>query len=333
MTPWPIVGHEWATRLLQDAVLRKETSHAILITGPESVGKMTLARELSKALLCKAEPGQRPCGQCISCRKMASGNHPDFVLAEPEEGKLRLTIDKIRSVERFLSLTPVESEYKVALISTFEQATLNAANALLKTLEEPPAYGRLILLATDPDLLLPTIVSRSQQINLRPVAADKIAAALVEKWGMHPDKAAQLARISGGRVGWAMRAATDPQVHETLDNALSMLFDAMQQDLVGRFETASTLARDADNLPEILEIWLTCWRDVMLLHTGNAEAITHTEKKTVLLEIAKESDLHQTAQVIKFVEEALTSLQKNANTQLIVENVLLAFPELSSEDY
>jgi DNA polymerase-3 subunit delta' len=331
MTSWPIVGHEWATRLLQDAVLRKETSHAILITGPESVGKMTLARVLSKALLCKAEPGQRPCEQCISCRKMESGNHPDFRQLEIEEGKTKLPVESIRDLEKYLFLTPVESEYKVALIPAFELASRNAANALLKTLEEPPAHGRLILLATDPDLLLPTIVSRSQQINLRPVAASTIAEALVKQWGLHPDEADRLARIAGGRVGWAMRAATNPEVQEAMDNALSMLFDVMRQDLVSRFETANILARQTDNLAEVLEIWLTCWRDVLLLHAGNVAEITYKEKEEALLEIAQVSNLNQTTRVIKFVEDAITALQKNANTQLLIENVVLTFPELPSE--
>jgi DNA polymerase-3 subunit delta' len=333
MLSWPIVGHEWATHQLQDAVLRGETSHAILISGPESIGKMTLARQLSAALLCNAEPGERPCGRCLSCRKLDSGNHPDFMLAEPEEGKLKLTIDKIRSVERFLSLTPVESEYKVALISTFEQATPGAANALLKTLEEPPAYGRLILLASDSDLLLPTIVSRSQQINLRPVAPQKIAAVLVEQWGLDPQNAAQLARIAGGRVGWAIRAATDLQVREGLDLALNLLFDVMQQDLVSRFETANTLAQQSGNLPEILEIWLTCWRDVLLFHTGNESSMTYKEQQAAISQIAMASDLHHTTRIIKFLEEALASLQKNANTLLLVENVVLAFPDLRVGGY
>lgn len=331
MISWQIVGHEWATRQLQDAVLREETSHAILITGPESVGKMTLARLLSAALLCKADPERRPCGQCISCRKMESGNHPDFTLAEPEEGKVKLAIDTIRDVERFLFLTPVESAHKVALISTFEQASLEAANALLKTLEEPPAYGRLIILATDSDLLLPTIVSRSQQVNLRPVAANKIATALVDRWGMGPEKAAKLARISGGRVGWAIRAATDPGVQEAMDNAQAMLFDIMRQDLVTRFGTANTLARHTDNLPEILEIWLTCWRDVLLLHTGNGATITYRERHSELSAIAEVSDMVHTVQIIKFLENALAWLQQNANTQLLVENIILALPVLSAE--
>jgi DNA polymerase-3 subunit delta' len=333
MISWPIVGHEWATRMLQDAVMRNETSHAMLITGPESVGKMTLARVLSKAFLCKVEPEQRPCGQCISCRKMESGNHPDFMLVEPDEGKTIVTIDKIRGVERFLLLTPLESEFKVALISSFEKANFYAANALLKTLEEPPTHGKLILLATDPDLLLPTIVSRSQQVNLRPVTADKIATALVKLWGLHPDEAEQLARIAGGRVGWAMRAATNPEVRAAMDNALSLLFDVMHQDLVSRFETAGTLARQTDNLVEVLEIWLTCWRDVLLLHTGNAAEIIFREKEDALLEIAEFSNLHQTTRIINFVEDAITALQKNTNTLLLIENVVLTFPELPSEEY
>ncbi|MDF1513144.1 MAG: DNA polymerase III subunit delta', partial [Anaerolineae bacterium] len=126
MLAWPFVGNAWAIRQLQNAVARDEIAHAILITGPENIGKMTLALLLSKALLCKGKVGQRPCGECISCRKMESGNHPDFRLAETEEGKTKLSVETIRDLERYLSLTPVESAYKVALINEFEQASISA---------------------------------------------------------------------------------------------------------------------------------------------------------------------------------------------------------------
>jgi DNA polymerase-3 subunit delta' len=250
---------------------------------------------------------------------------------EPEEGKQRLSIELIRGVERFLSLTPVESDYKVALITDFESATLNAANALLKTLEEPPTYGRIIMLATDPDLLLPTIVSRSQQINLRPVASDVIKNALIASWGVEPQKAEQLARMAGGRVGWAVNAATDPQVLDKLENTLTLLFDAMQDDVVARFTIANSLARTSDNLSEVLEIWLTCWRDVMLFHTDNATAMTYKEKQATILQMAEASDLHQTTRTIRLIEEALTALQQNVNKQLLVENLVLSFPVLHLE--
>jgi DNA polymerase-3 subunit delta' len=152
---------------------------------------------------------------------------------------------------------------------------------------------------------------------------------LADQWAVDPDKATKLARIAGGRIGWAIRAAADPQVQETLTYALDMLFTLMGQDLVSRFETAGALAHHVEDLPNILEIWLTWWRDVVLLHTANEKDITHRERQNELRSIAATCDLTQTTQIIVFLEDALMSLQKNANTLLLLENVALRLPELS----
>jgi len=228
--PWPVVGYQWAVQGLRHAVARDEIPHALLITGPASVGKHTLAQQLVAAMLCKAN-GDRPCGTCLSCRKLRSGNHPDYVVVEPEGATARLKIDQIRPVERFLALTPKEGTRKVVLISDFERATIGAANALLKTLEEPPSYAHLILLATDADLLLPTIVSRSQQIVLRPLPSRLVAEALVSEWLVEPGLAERLARISGGRMGWAVRAATNAETYERMQSTLELLVAILGQDL------------------------------------------------------------------------------------------------------
>jgi DNA polymerase-3 subunit delta' len=327
MKSWHIVGHELAVQQLQTAVEHDEVPHALLISGPDNVGKMTLARLVAGALLCKGQVGERPCGTCLACRKLASGNHPDFMSVEPEEEGGALKIDQIRAIERFLSLTPNESPCKIALIGAFERATIGAANALLKTLEEPPAYAHLILLAQDADVLLPTIVSRSQQIVLRPLATATVEQALREQWNVPAEQAAHLARISGGRMGWAIRAATDAAYHQRMEDALALLLDLMHQDLPTRFDTAQGLARDASvNVSETLEYWLTGWRDVLLIQTGNAQRAIHQRHHTVLAQIAQHISLPVTINTLKALEGYQEALQSNANAQLALENLLLNLP-------
>lgn len=329
MTTWPIVGHDWAVRQLQVALARNDVPHALLITGPESVGKMTLARVLTGALLCKGPEEDRPCGVCLSCRKLASGNHPDFMLVAPEARESRLKIDQIRAVERFLALTPNESAHKIALIDGFERATIGAANALLKTLEEPPPYAHLVLLAQDADLLLPTIVSRAQQLALRPLSRSVVERALIQQWHIPAEQAGYLARISGGRMGWAIRAATEPAYHQRMSTALAMLIELLNQDLPSRFAVAQTLVRDAEiELGEVLEYWLTGWRDVVLLQTGNAEAVTYFNHRETLAAIAQNLPLNSAVAAVKALEQCREALQRNANTQLQIENLLLNLPSL-----
>ena len=190
-----LVGHEWALHLLLNGLAVGRFSHATLICGPPNIGKTTLARIVAQALNCTG-PAPAPCGDCRSCHKVASGNHPDVrILDAPGQ---TLKIDQVRELQREMSLSPYEGRWRVAVLCDFERATMEAANALLKTLEEPPGYVALLLTATQPDLLLPTIVSRCQLLSLRALPINQVREALVSQWGVDTTQA----EAAGPRVRW-----------------------------------------------------------------------------------------------------------------------------------
>ena len=329
MNNWSIIGHKHAVQQLQLAVKRDNVPHALLITGPASVGKRTLALKLAQAMHCTAERReQRPCNQCSACQRLNSGNHPDLRLLAPEEGKRGVKIGPIRELSNFLALTPAESRYKIGIITTFEHIVPQAANALLKTLEEPPSYAHLILLATDAELLLPTIVSRSRQLPLRPLSRLEIAEGLMAQKGIPTEEAQRLARLSGGRVGWAIQALQKPEFLQRQLKALELLFKVLHSELPTRFDIAKELAEDDALVKETLNYWQTGWRDVLLLQTENGAQITHLEYQAELEKLAKNGSLSTTTQVLHRLSSAQDDLLHNANTKLLIEALFLNLPQL-----
>lgn len=329
MSDWGMIGYGWAVQNLQKAIASGNLAHALLVTGPESIGKHTLALSLAQALLCESSDMlKRPCGSCSACRRVISGNHPDLRLVEPDTEGRGVKIEQIREVEAFLALTPNESIHKIALISALELTNPNASNALLKTLEEPPAYAHLILLATDADTLLPTIVSRTQLLPLRPLDVAVIARGLMQRWGINERQAWRLARLSGGRMGWAVRAIGDPSHLHDMETAIEQLFTLCRANLPMRFEAAQALAQKSTHLAQILEYWRLGWRDVLLLQHDNAAEIMFLEHRAALEELASRVDVEGTTRVLHALADALAHLLRNANSRLLLETLLLEWPQL-----
>jgi DNA polymerase-3 subunit delta' len=329
-----IVGHEWAVRLLSNAVANERTGHAYLITGPDHIGKMTLARTFVQALNCTAEPGSRPCGECRACRLIHEDKHPDVRVVLPElsaRGAQSVKIEQIRQLQQDLSLSAYEARYKVALLKRFDTANLNAANAFLKTLEEPPGNVILLLTATDSDTLLPTINSRCRTVRLRPIATGLIEETLMVHRHVKAGEANLLAHLADGRLGWAVRAHEDPELLRERQAQLDSLYRALGGTLVARFAAAESLSRKAETLPPLLRTWLGWWRDVALLAYGRRteDSISNIDQVELMDEMARRWPKAGVLAAFKQTEAALRQLGQNANARLVMENVMLTYPGLT----
>ncbi len=322
-----IIGHEWAIELLQRQVKNNRTPQSLLIAGPLNVGKATLARYFAQFLNCQ-NADTRPCGACLSCRKVVTGNHPDVRLLDDDDQALK--IEQIRDLQHELSLSPVEGRHRVAVLANFERATASAANALLKTLEEPASSVVIILTAPDPGSLLPTIVSRCQTVTLRPLPTQQVLAGLQQRWQAAPEQAELLAQLSGGRLGWAVRGLTDELFLERRSRWLNDLKDLLQMQRAERLAYAQELSRDTALLKEALTLWLTIWRDLLLLASGSHTRIVNLDYQDALQRLARQSSTHQAAEAVTRLQTALLNLDKNVNARLNLEVLLLKLPRYAN---
>ncbi len=327
------IGQARAVSLLKNSVTGGTSPHAWLFTGSEHIGKMRLALHLACMLNCTEE--NRPCGACTSCEKIIRGTHADvniIGLAHNEnetEAKL-IGIDQVRDVLHSASLPPFEGRHRVFIVNNADLLSVDAANCLLKTLEEPADRVAFILLTVNERLLLETIVSRCQRLELLPVPAEVITAALIEQHGVEKDRAALLGRLAQGRPGWAIGAISDTSVLEEREAGLEKLSEIIHGDCQTRFawsaDVASRFSRDRGQVYRLLEAWTGYWRDMMLVKLGCHGMITNIDREAEIDGLAAKCRLPAIRRCIRDIESAADHLKRNANPRLALDVLMIDIP-------
>ena len=347
---WQTIGNEFAVKQLQGAIARGRVSHAYLFTGPDRVGKRSLAMDLARALCCSraTTDGDRasvPCGECSACDRVGRLAHPDVRLitvttptskdADPDAAAKRVSIpiELISDVQSESILEPYESNHRVFLIDGAHQMFIEAANALLKTLEEPPPAVRLLLTAPSQSQLPSTIVSRCHVINLRPVPIDTIRDALVTRYGASEADAKNLAALSGGNPGWAIAALNDPSMvdnaRESASRILTTLTGTMEQRFNYAMEMGNEFRRDRPSALNEVTRWTQVVRDVALIKHGLGDktpAIYNRQQLDALAGQMSDQDIGRTLSLIEGTRDAVNA---NALPQLAFEVMMLDLPKLS----
>lgn len=329
---WNLIGHEPAVRLLKEHFKQGNLRQAYLLTGPQGIGKRTLALRLIQAINCPQPAGDgEPCYQCRSCQQIERMQHPDLAIIQAEQVAGSLKVDQIRELQRSLSLAPYEANYRAGILLRFEEASAGAANAMLKTLEEPPARVILILTAENSELLLPTIVSRCEVIRLRPASTEQAALGLQQRWNIAPEQAQLLAHISGGRVGYALQLYQNPEQMEQRQIWLDDLHRLLTAGRVERFAYASRLSSDKnfkETLQAVLPVWISLLRDVLLVAAGASTPVTNLDRREEIEAAAGRLGIDGAHCTIQALERTLYLLGRNVNARLSLEVLMLDLPVL-----
>jgi DNA polymerase-3 subunit delta' len=334
------IGQKKIINLLQHGLDSGRLAHAYIFTGPEHIGKMKLALELAMALNCTGKAP--PCHECPACKKIAAGNHSDVQVirltpagedeAEAASEATRISIDQVKEVQHSANLPPFEGKQRVYIIEGAEQLSMEAANRLLKTLEEPPDHVTFILITVNAKLLLSTVISRCQRIEFPPMPLDEEAAAIAEKLHIEPERARLLAVLSRGCPGWAINAAADDVILERRNVNLDGVVNTIKAEADERFAYAARLAggfsQNRKAVYDILGVWQDYWRDMMLVKTGCPQLIINSDRKDEIIKMAERFTLVGIKNAISRIRAAETQLKQNVNPRLALEVLMLDIPAM-----
>ena len=298
-------------------------SHAYLFTGPAGVGKSTMALALAQALLCTgSESGLgEPCGVCPACRRVEHNNHPDLHWLAPTGRTLK--IQQIREIQRTVAFRSYSGGHCVTIVRQADSMTPEAANSLLKTLEEPPEDTHFILLTTQPQALPATVVSRCQRLSFKALAQPLVASFLATKHGVSPQQAGLMAALSGGSPGQALEYLSGSLL-EKRDHALEVAESLIRAGITEILELAEELAKNRDQVVAMLEL-LICWyRDLLVWQETGREELLYNQDR--LQELRREGPSRKRRSLVRIIGEigkAKNNIRNNSNTRLALESLFL----------
>ncbi len=325
MKSWSqILGHRRVLDVLTGAIDSGRLHHAYLFTGPPGVGKSTVAHALTAVLNCQRRPKGRfgeDCGECSACRRISAYQHPDFLFVEPPNRVIK--IDQIRQVQKASTSTPYEGRYRVVLIDDAHTMREEAANALLKTLEEPPDRTILILVTDRPHLLLDTIISRCQRMRFGSIDEKQVAEALTQFADDEEDS--ELLDVAAGygegSLGRSISMLRSGMLRDRRD-FLTRVFSVSPEASVDWIETADELSDDSDKLEHRIDVLTVFFRDVMLFQRARPSRVVNQDLTDLISTQAERFSVDAVLGILEALMAARRRLNQNVNATLIAEDLL-----------
>ena len=307
-----IKGQDRPIEMLENYLSQSRLEGGYLFSGPEGIGKKLTALTLAKAVNCE-EGFAKPCAGCPSCRKIDKNQHPDVHLIEQKDSGIK--IEEIRLLQHKINLMPYEARIKVFIIDNAHQLTAEAANALLKVLEEPPKDSLIILISDKPALLFKTILSRCKVLKFAPLERERLKDIFREESGLEENTAHFLAYFSEGRLGCGLRLKED----DTLRGKNSIIDDFMLSPKPGFNTLPSQERAQIRRYMNILATWL---RDIYMLKTGLPYSQTiNFDRKAELSKLTERFSIPELNRMIDAISESLFCLERNINVKLIIHNL------------
>ena len=322
-----IYGQKQIVDHFQNALESGKISHAYIINGERSSGKEFIAKIFAMALQCEAE-GIEPCNECHSCKQALSGNHPDIIKVTHEK-PATVGVEDIRNgVNNDVVVKQYSSKWKIYIINEAEKMTVQAQNALLKTLEEPPAYAVILLLTSNPEALLSTIQSRCVVLNMKPVSDDIVKDYLMRELHIPDYKADVCTAFARGNLGKAKALAASEEFDNIKTEAVSLLKyirDMEITDIMSAIKKINDYKIDINDYLDILSVW---YRDVLLFKaTNDVNHLIFKDEIQYIKKVSNQSAYEGIEIILDALEKAKARLRANVNFELTMELLLLTIKE------
>lgn len=322
-----MIGHADEIQFLQQSIENGKVSHAYLIRGPKGSGKKQMADAFAMALQCETNK-RDACMECHSCKQALSNNHPDIIYLQHEK-PATISVDDVRvQINDTVQIRPYSSNYKIYIIEDADKMTVQAQNAILKTIEEPPEYIVLILLTSNRDSLLPTILSRCVELRLRPVNSKLIKKYLMEELHVPDYKADICVAFAQGNVGKAVKLVASENFNELKDDAVKLLKYIDDLEIYEVIDTIKNISNYKDDIEDYLDMIMIWYRDVLLFKATNSmEGIIFSEEMEHIKKRASKSSYNGIERILEALETTKIRLKANVNFELTMELLLMTIKE------
>lgn len=322
-----IIGHEQIKEHFNNAIKTHKVSHAYILAGEAGMGRKSLANAFALTLLCE-QGRMEPCMKCHACRQVLSGSHPDLIYVGHEKPG-SIGVDDIRKqINDTIMVRPYSSSYKIYIVDESEKMTVQAQNALLKTIEEPPFYAVIILLTTNQEAFLPTILSRCIQLKLKPLRDSVVKSYLMERMHIEEADADVYAAFARGNLGKAITIASSEEFKLLHQELLHLLKHIHDMDISELLDYIRKLKEDNLDIYECLDFMQMWYRDVLLYKvTKDINLMIFKDEYRVINEISKNSAYDGLEKILEAIDKARVRLDANVNMELAMELMLLVMKE------